>query len=64
MKFHRKTWESTRNYLCNILAKCLDLFYSYPEIPHEIEFKNNGLICLEEKILRQERIRLVLRKQL
>jgi hypothetical protein len=50
--------------LCDILSKNPASFCPCPENVIEVEFKANGLICLEEKILRQERIRLVLRKQL
>lgn len=38
MRFHRETWDSTRNYLCNILAKCLDLFCLCPDILSEVHY--------------------------
>lgn len=64
MRFQRETWDATRNYLCNILAKHLDLFCSCPKILSEVGFKNNGLICWNRKFWEERLFRLAPKKWL
>lgn len=45
-----------RSHLCDIGAKNVASFCPYPEIQCEGEFKDSGLICLAEEILRKNAI--------
>lgn len=48
--------NKARSHSCDILAKTLAALCLYPENSSEVEFKANGLTCLEKEISRQKSV--------